>query len=142
MPELIRSLAARLRRFVGDRRHANRRRVRLVVSITIQHPKTGEPMKSAGALEGHTRDISPHGLAVIVPAIRLGEHYLTGENRILQITLQLSAGSVLIHAAPVRYHKLDDEASPENATHYLIGTRITHISDADRARLVEYLNTK
>ncbi len=140
MPELIRSFAARLRRFARDRRHANRRHVRLAVSLAIQDPKTGEVIRSAGALEGYTRDISPGGLSVIVPAIRLGDHYLAGENRVLQITLQLPAGSVLIHAAPVRYHKLDEEETDEAArTHYLIGARIITIGDAERARLVEYL---
>jgi hypothetical protein len=138
MPELIRSFASRLRRLVRDRRHADRRQVRLGISLTIQNPKTREPLAGAGTIEGYTRDISPNGLAVIVPAIRLGEHYLAGENRILLITVQIPDGSILIHASPVRYQKLDEE-QPEEATHYLIGARIVAISDEDRSRLSEYL---
>lgn len=138
MPELIRSLATRVRNFFGNRRHAHRRRVRLNASVTVLNPKTGEPLKNAGVLQGHTRDISPRGLALIVPAIRLGEHYLTGENRILQITLQLPEIAVVIHAAPMRYHRLDDEEG-DDAAHYLIGARFANISDADRARLTEFL---
>ena len=138
MPELIRSFASRLRRLIRDRRHANRRQVRLAISLTIQNPKTREPLAGARTIEGYTCDISPNGLAVIVPVIRLGEHYLAGENRILLITLRIPDKSILIHASPVRYQKLDDEL-PEEATHYLIGSRIVAISDEDRTRLSAYL---
>ncbi len=138
MPELIRSLTTRVRQFFRNRRHAGRRHVRLVIEVAIQSPKTGEPLRNAGVLQGHTRDISPRGLAVIVPAIRIGEHYLTGENRILLITLQLPDITMLVHAAPVRYRRLDDEDG-DDATHYLIGARITNISDADRTRLLDFL---
>ncbi len=138
MPELIRSFAARVRKFFGDRRHAHRRHVRLSVSVAIQNPKTGEPLKNAGVLQGHTRDISPRGLAFIVPAIRTGEHYLTGDNRVLLITLQLPDIAMLVHATPSRYQRLDVEDG-DNSAHYLIGARFTKMNDADRARLIEFL---
>lgn len=138
MPELIRSLVARVRNFLGSRRHAHRRLVRLNASLTVLNPKTGEPLNNAGVLQGYTRDISLRGLALIVPAIRLGDHYLTGENRILQVTLQLPDIAVVIQAAPMRYYRLDDKDG-DDAAQYLIGARFAKISDADRVRFVEFL---
>ena len=40
-------------------------------------------------LNGHTLDVSTTGLALIVPAIRIGEHYLAGADRKLHVKLEL-----------------------------------------------------
>jgi hypothetical protein len=86
------------------------------------------------ALEGFTRDVSATGLALILPAIRIGEHYLTGEGRILRITLEFPTGPIQIDAVPVRYERLD-ENEPEKG--YLVGVKIAEMSDDDRARFNE-----
>ncbi len=45
-------------------------------------------------LHGHTLDLSDSGIALIVPAITLGEHHLVGENRSLDVKLELPGGLV------------------------------------------------
>ena len=45
-------------------------------------------------MDGHTQDLSSNGLAVVVPRITLGEHHLVGENRGLNLKLQLPGGPV------------------------------------------------
>ena len=134
MPERLRDIASRLRAFLGSRRHAPRRLARLRVSVSLLDTK---PRASSAALEGHTRDVSANGLALILPAIRIGERYLTGDSHLLRITLRLPDASIQIQGVPVRYEHLDEEGAEE--TGYLIGVRIKEMSDQDRALFDEYL---
>jgi hypothetical protein len=143
MPELIRSIASRLREFVGNRRRAPRYvthlEAGLALSVSLPNaPKStridGHPLR----LAGYTRDISATGLALVVPSIRIGDKYVTSENRTLQITLKLPSGLIEVKATPVRYSPLDNEGAD---TGYLIGVQITNMSDEDRARFDDYLQT-
>ncbi len=140
MPELVRSIAARLREFVGNRRREPRYQTRLPFSVSLLDSKIsgGGVEGRPTSLKGHTLDISMSGLGLVVPAIRIGVSYLTGENRKLRITLELSGGPLQIQATSARYEQLD-AASPE--TGYLIGVRIIEMSEADRARFTEYIGT-
>jgi PilZ domain len=142
MPELIRSIAGRLRELVGNRRVAPRYvthlEVGLALNITLPGAGAGarkdesQPVK----LAGYTRDISASGLALIVPSIRVGGQYVTGENRRLRIMLKLPTGPIEIHATPVRYSPLDDDGVD---TGYLVGVQIVSMSDEDRAHFNAYL---
>jgi hypothetical protein len=82
-------------------------------------------------LEGYTRDVSATGLALILPAIRIGEHYLIGEGRNLHLMLEFPAGPIQMDVTPVRYERLDEEMEKG----YLVGVHIAEMSDDDRARL-------
>ena len=87
-------------------------------------------------VEGYTKDISESGLALVVPSLRIGDTYLTDSKCKLRIVLlNLPTGEVEIEAAPVRYEELEGGAG------HLIGVRITRISEDDRARFNQYLNT-
>ena len=143
MPELIRSIASRLRELVGNRRRAPRYathlEVGLALSVSISNTKSGtrdesQPLK----LAGYTRDISATGLALVMPAIRIGGQYITGENRTLEIMVKLPSGAIKVRATPVRYSPLDEEGAD---TGYLIGAQIVHMNDEDRARFDAYLRT-
>jgi hypothetical protein len=85
------------------------------------------------ALNGHTLDVSVTGLALIVPAIRIGEHYLAGSDRTLHVRLELPNGPIEMKVATVRYESLEDD------TGYLIGARILEMSDSDRASFEKYV---
>ena len=84
-------------------------------------------------LDGHTLDVSVTGLALIVPAIRIGEHYLAGADRKLHIKLELPSGPVEMTVVTVRYESLEDESG------YLIGARILEMSDMDKASFEKYV---
>ncbi len=144
MPELIRSIASRLREIVGNRRAAPRYLTHLeaglALSISLPHSKpggekTGQPLK----LAGYTRDISATGLALVVPTIRIGGQYITGENRTLEIILKLPTAVIKVKATPVRYTPLEEEDGAD--TGYLIGVQIIWMSNEDRARFDAYLET-
>ena len=143
MPEVIRSIVSRLRTLVGNRRRAPRYRTHLEagLALTVSVPGARASASSPGhslKLAGYTRDVSSTGLAIIVPSIRIGGHYITGENRTLQIILKLPAEVVEIYGTPVRYSPLDEDATD---TGYLVGVRIERMSDEDRGRFNAYLQT-
>jgi len=73
---------------------------------------------------------------MVVPAIRIGEHYLVGQDRRLYLKLELPDAAVEIGVVPVRYESLDEETTD---TGYLIGARITEISESDQTQLNEFV---
>ena len=140
MPERLRTLVNHLRRFVSDRRHAPRYPARV--------PATVSPFTAAGnarnnarwpapSLNGHTRDLSATGISLVLPAVRIGDRYLTGEGRPVQITLELPAGAVRLRAIPVRYERLGDEEG--GARGYLVGAHIMEMDAEDMMRFGEYV---
>lgn len=136
MPERLRAIASSLRRLVGERRRHPRVRVRLDASVVLLGAR-GEAVTPP--LEGYTRDVSACGVAVILPAVRVGERYLAGEAQTLSVTLRLPSSTLKLRAVPARYQRLDEDGAD---TGYLIGLRITHVDDAGRAALDEFLKSK
>jgi hypothetical protein len=84
------------------------------------------------ACAGHTLNISAHGLAVVLHAQNIDEQYLLGAEGSMAIELDLPNGlSIEIQATLVRYEKLEDG--------YLIGARISEMSERNRGLFEEYL---
>ncbi|HEY0319489.1 MAG TPA: PilZ domain-containing protein [Pyrinomonadaceae bacterium] len=133
MPEIIRSIAARFREYLGNRRRSPRYRVRL--SVRVSPVRAARPARVSlteqDALYGYTRDISSSGLALILPAIRINSIYLMGEDRTLEILIEHESEPMVIYAVPTRYEKLEEGAADKG---YLIGVRITEMSAEDRTR--------
>jgi hypothetical protein len=73
---------------------------------------------------------------LIVPAIRIGEHYLAGSDRRLHLKLELPNGPVEMTLATVRYESLDES---QEETGYLIGASIVEMADEDRASFDAYV---
>jgi hypothetical protein len=139
MAEFARTVVSRLRRFVGDRRRAKRQRVRLAFSLSIASPaKSLQGSRRTITMDGHTLDLSANGMGLIVPAITLDEHHLVGENRGLNVQLELPPGPVEMQVLPVRYERLEADASE---TGYLVAVKIVGMSQEDRTRYSEYVST-
>jgi hypothetical protein len=137
MAEFTRAIVSRLRQYMGDRRHSRRLNVRLLFRLSLTSPaKNLNGTRRIRSLEGHTLDLSEKGLALVVPAITLGEHHLIGENRSLNVELQLPGGPVEMQVAPVRYESLQEH---KTETGYLIGVKIVAMPAEDRARFSEYI---
>ena len=137
MSELLRTLVSRIREYAGDRRHMPRYRTRLEVTVSPATPTKANGRRPA-SLQGYTRDISSNGLGLIVPAIRIGDRYLAGENCRLAITLELPSGPIQLIATSARYEPLEDPVE----LGFLIGAHITTISDADRKSFLAYLKER
>ncbi len=138
MSELPRRIVSSLRRFIGNRRRYKRVQVRLNCTISLSDPRvtSNGSARRLPTLDGHTLDISSTGLALIVPAIRIGEHYLAGDDRKLYLKLELPAGPIEMKVATVRYESLE-EGSDESG--YLIGARIAEMPDEDRTAYNGYV---
>jgi len=134
MSELPRRIVSQLRRFIGNRRRSKRVRTRLSFTLSLADPRVGaNGSRRLPTLDGYTLDVSITGLALIVPAIRIGEHYLAGADRTLHVELELPGGPVEMKVVTVRYENLEDGSG------YLIGARISEISDADRVSFEKYI---
>jgi len=87
-------------------------------------------------LECRTRDLSETGVGVVAGSIYVGYTCVVDEGRTLLFRLELPSGAIEMEATAAHYLRLDaggDEPS------YLIGLRITSMSDEDRARYQRHL---
>ena len=133
MPERLRTIASRLRELVGNRRRAPRHRVRLPVFVSLLD---NAPGSAPAGVAGHTCDASESGLAVILPAIRVGGRYLAGDDVTLRLTVKLPDASARLYGKPVRYERLEDGQADGG---FLVGIHLN--DDGDRALLSEYLKS-
>ena len=121
----------------ADRRQSPRLdanlQARLEFSVLLREAENSQTgVQHMRAVAGHTVNLSAIGLAVMLHAQNIDPQYLTGGENSMSIELDLPSGvSIEIEAMPVRYEKHDDG--------YLIGARITDISDRDRELFEEYL---
>ena len=135
MPEHLRSIVARLRAYVADRRRSPRFHLRLPCAVSLHEPGDEGARRNA-QLTGFTRDISASGLALILPAVRVGERYLTGAGATLRVRLEHPTGPLELLATPVHYDQLGGEESDKG---FLVGVRIVAMDEADRARYEAHL---
>jgi c-di-GMP-binding flagellar brake protein YcgR len=137
MSELPRRIVSQLRRFLGNRRRARRASAKLSFTLGLDSTRmSSNGSRKLPSLKGHTLDISKTGMALVVPAIRIAEHYLTGEDRRLRVKLELPSGPIEMLMVPVRYESLEEDQTESG---YVIGARITEMSDTNRARFEEYI---
>jgi hypothetical protein len=137
MPELLRTIASRLREIVGNRRRATRHRARLAVFVSLLDSTPGAP--PAAGVAGHTRDASESGLGVVIPAIRLGGRYLVGDGVTLRLTLKLGEQTARLYGTPVRYERLEEGQDGQTDPGFLVGIHLSE--DGDRALLADYLKS-
>ncbi len=106
---------------------------RLEFSVLLREAVAGnDGVQHLRACAGHTVNISAGGLAVMLHAQNIDEEYLNGGEGSMAIELDLPNGlAIEFHATPVRYQKLEEG--------YLIGARISQISERDRELFEEYL---
>ena len=137
MSEVPRRIVSRLRRFFGNRRQNKRARIELNFTLQLGDARTSSNgARPLPSLDGHTLDVSKSGLALIVPAIRIGNYYLAGTDRRLNVKLDIPGGPVEMQLLPVRYESLVEE---DRKAGYVIGARIVEMDKKDRAQFEEYL---
>ena len=138
MPELVRSVVSRVRVYFKDRRQTPRLRARLVFSVTINREGNGNGSTNrARSLQGHTRDLSARGLALLVPQVHLDGHHLAAEGRELRVELRIGGGDpISMIVLPRRYEKLEEA---ELGCTYLIGAQIIRLEDVDRIKYLSFV---
>ena len=123
--------------FPEDRRQSPRLnanlQARLEFSVLLREADAGKGgVQHLRACAGHTLNVSAGGLAVVLHAQNIDEEYLMGGEGSMAIELDLPNGlAIEIQATPVRSEKLEEG--------YMIGARISHMSERDRELFEEYL---
>ena len=138
LPGLIKRTPSGRRERPGNRQQSPRFKARLPLSVAVVEGAPYEDGSYSEAIPGCTRDLSKNGLAFVLPVGRIGRFDLADPGLRLWLQLDLPVGMINLRAAPARCQKLGDE---EAETDWLIGVRITKISDGNRNLLEQYLST-
>ena len=88
-------------------------------------------------LECRTRDLSESGVGLTASSIYVGYTCVVDEGRALLLRLALPAGEIEMEATAAHYIRLD---SGDETPTYLIGLRITSMSEEDRTLYHNYLD--
>ncbi|MGB9180746.1 MAG: PilZ domain-containing protein [Pyrinomonadaceae bacterium] len=117
-----------------------RQRARLPFSATVLDAGSEADEAAAPPLrfEGYTQDLRASGLSLVVPYLFVDKHDLSNHQCVLRIILHLPSGSVDLKGRTVRHEKI---LSQEGEQSFLIGVRITDMTELDCVRFVKYLRT-
>src|SRR2546421_12714292 len=122
-----------------ERRATLRRRINLEFRVLLVATKVGaDGEEQMLPLIGYTRDISESGIALVVSARSMSVLYNLGQSYTLQLVLTIPRASVELEITPARYQHLNEG---DSGSRILIGAQITKISDEDRERFIEYLES-
>lgn len=109
----------------GDRRLEPRvtasHEVRVEVGTAILDRELGTGSLGPLTLYGHTRDLSPSGLGIVIPAADMGPRH-SGERLPARVRVGLPGGGVEVEAEAVHWAPLDDMGLGRGV---LIGVRVT-----------------
>jgi hypothetical protein len=136
---MLRKLIAKFNRSLTERVVASRHSYEVPIRVWIEPDRiTGKLQKSVEHLmiSGETKDLSKTGIAFVVPAIRLREYYLVGENRTLNAEIDLPGGKVRMQIVGQRYEPVGKTPAE---TKYLIGAAIQRMSAEERDAYEEFL---
>jgi len=95
-----------------------------------------QELARSSCILGETVDISRSGIGFLVPSIRLKEKYLVGQDRNLNIEIDLPTGKVHMRAIGRRYAKVGIHISTER---FLVGAEILHLDGPDKENYETFL---
>jgi len=129
---MLRELINRFNRSLSERMVAPRRRHRSPVKVWFDPEGNSElaiARAEAACVYGETVDISRTGVGILVPSIRIKEKYLVGQERTLNIEIDLPTGKVYLRAVGRRYEKVGVHVSTER---FLVGAHIVSLIGTDK----------
>jgi PilZ domain len=113
---------------------------RLVVNVSLLDTKSKpDTTRGPSVLAGYTHDVSEVGMGIVVPDIRIGSFNITRPGRTLRIALGIPGAPIEMHAVAARFIQMEKDAGTEGG--YLIGIQITNMSERDRSRYLDFLNS-
>lgn len=136
---MIRELASLFSRTLTERRAAPRRKYHVPVKVCFapeRNPNNLTAKCDEQFLSGETTDVSESGIGFIVSAIRVKEKYLVGQDRPLNVELDIAGRKIRMQVMGVRYERVGIHSSTEK---YLIGARITDMSADDKRKYEFFL---
>ena len=129
---MIRSFVTKITGLIAQRSHAPRKKHASPVKLSFE-PMSGAAIHTSAVdglyISGETVDLSKTGIAFMVSAIRVKDNYLVGQNRIVNVEIDLPRKKVRMQVIGRRYER---EAIHESVERYTVGAEIVHMSEADR----------
>ena len=122
-----------------ERRASLRKKYQVPVKVCFAPEKNPHNLTASCEdlfLSGETVDLSESGIAFVVSSIRIKEKYLVGQERILNIDMDLAGKKIRMRVIGKRYERVGIHASTER---YLIGAAITDMSPDDRQKYEYFL---
>ena len=143
MSQVLHTIEERLVCFFNGRRVAKRFRVaceaRLPVGVSMPNERIDPNAEHyPEPIMGRTRDVSETGLSLVLPWLSLGDERVDMPGYPLRIVLCLPTGIIIVHAETVRCELLAGAGARER---YLVGARITRLSEHDRRQYHAFLST-
>jgi hypothetical protein len=136
---MIRSIITKITGLIAERSHASRKRYAAPVKIWFE-PLNVKGIHTSSAdgiyVSGETVDMSITGLGFMVSMIRVKENYLVGQERVLNVEIDLPRDKVKMQVIGRRYER---EGIHESLERYLVGAEIVNISEADREAYEHFL---
>ncbi|HSP61654.1 MAG TPA: PilZ domain-containing protein [Pyrinomonadaceae bacterium] len=132
--------------FAGGQRKGPRCEVKLRVSLRFSPSSlnadaigSGQPSPAmqSSELTGETVNVSETGVAISVSSSHIDHRYLNIVGCKLDLTLNLPTGPVQMEVTTRWFKRLLEEETPER---YVIGMRITKMSDEEWVALVRYVH--
>ena len=136
---MIRELITRFNRSLSERMVSSRRRHRAPMKVWFDPDTKSERalhLAKAACILGETVDISRSGIAFIVPSIRSQEKYLVGQERDLNIEIDLPTGKIQMRVIGRRYEKVGIHISTER---FLVGAQIQELTGNDKEMYETFL---
>ena len=128
---MLRELVSRFSSTIAERRASVRKKYNVPVKVCFAPDKTPVKGRCEDAfLSGETSDVSETGIGFIVSSIRIKERYLVGQDRVLNVELDLSGRKVRMQVRGVRYERIGIHLSTER---YLVGASIVDVNEEDKA---------
>ncbi|MEO7538939.1 MAG: PilZ domain-containing protein [Pyrinomonadaceae bacterium] len=129
---MIRELITRFNRSLAERMVCSRRAHKAPMRVWFDpdtNTERARDMARSACLYGETVDISRSGLGFLVPSIRVMEKYLVGQERKLNIEIDLPTGTVHMRSIGRRYEMVGVHSSTER---FMVGAEIAEMSDMDK----------
>ena len=136
---MIRELISKFNRSLSERMVSARRHYKAPIKVwfdpDVNSERGRETARNASIL-GETVDLSRTGVGFVVPNIRFKDKYLVGQERALNVEIDLPNGKVSMRAIGRRYQQVGEHVSTER---FLVGAHITGLEGEDRETYERFL---
>ena len=136
---MLRELITKINRSMSERMVAPRKKhsapIKLWFDADIKSEHAQEAARAA-CIIGETIDVSKSGIGFLVPSIRTKEKYLVGQERTINVEIDLPTGKIFMKVLGKRYKKVGIHISTER---FLVGAAICSLDGTDRDNYEAFL---
>ena len=138
---MLRELISKINRSMSERLVAPRRKHSAIVKLWFDADVNSERAQEAAraaCIIGETIDLSRTGIGFLVPSIRTKEKYLVGQERNVNVEIDLPTGKVFMRVLGKRYKKVGIHVSTER---FLVGAAISSLTGTDKDNFEAFLKS-